>query len=281
MSKTSIASILDPESGIRYPLIAGGDGNDPPAGGGANPPAEPDGGDTDPDAGGDPAGEEGGKPKERTVPLSALVNERTKLNTQIRTQQETISKLEKAAQAAKASDPGDLSEEDVARKKWHKFLGIDEIKEALREAKEGLAELKTIKEQATAANQTLKAQQDSLAEEAEEVGNTAWDKNLGMTKEEWGGFVASQMKPAEIARIYSGDRTVMPKIIERCKKFLKPGQDSQKQREAERLRSLPKTPAAGGNPPSPPAEVKVTGRALHLRAGARIQEIMARNAEGG
>lgn len=228
-------------------------------------------------------------PAEKMVPVSALVAERRRyagqinsLSSQIAALTEKIEAGQQQRQPAGADDP-----QDAERKKVEKYYGIDVLKDQLSQVLEKIAALDQLKEQTEQLSQRFSRQENTRMDRAEKLAVKAFDASLGVTQETWDQWVASQMTGDDIEEIVSvGNVQHMNEVVKRAKAVLLRGSKpaappASLQRDLKIVSRLPATPAPGGNPPTPPAEEKLTGRALHNRAASRLQEVFSRHQAGG
>ena len=223
------------------------------------------------------------KVPEGYVPTGALIEERRHFRAreeQLRAELEAAKKSAAKPEATKR----DLNEVEQRRKDYREFLGQDKAEERLealeKKVDEKLAKLEALEAQFGETSQAAKVAQSQYENQVAGYAASHYDpKTMPVDQATWEEIVAAKMTPEEAMKIKRGEPWVIDAAIERAKKSLKGGGKApltQKVKDAEHVRTLPKTPAPGGTPPSPEDGEKkepFTARGLHDKAFERLKSL--------
>jgi len=114
-----------------------------------------------------------------------------------------------------------------------------------------------------------------------------YDEAFPVSDEVFAEMVAAKLTPERMYRLMEQrDPSAMQEAIDDTVKLLKKGKpakpnpvDVTREKEMNKLRSLPKPPGPGGGTPPPPEDAPVTGKKLHDRAFNRLNGFFARAKE--
>jgi len=211
-------------------------------------------------------------PAEKTVPLSALVNERRQAQGRIASLSARIQELE-ARTNPQPRSAGTQSEEDSHREQWWEKLKIKEPLSKIEAMEKRLEQLQAKAEMGEKAFTQVSAAANRAMNKVEKIVGSFFDKDLesiGYSKDEWDTIVAAQMTDDDVAECFA-DPNHAREVAQRVKAKLMPKINQNKSAIAAKIANLPRNPAPGGTPPAPPSPTPVKGKALHARAFERLQ----------
>lgn len=218
-------------------------------------------------------------PAEKTVPLSALVQERRQAHGRIASLSARIQELEAKTASAQTTPPSQ-SDEEKLRAQWWDKLGIKDSLSKIEAMEKRLEQLQAKAELGERAHAQVTASANRAMTKVENIVKGSFDKDLesiGFDKDTWESFVASQMTDEDVQEFFA-DPNQAKALAEKCKKMMMPKINQNKSAIAAKVANLPRTPGPGGMPPAPPAPQPVKGKALHSRAFERLTGRMS--AEG-
>ena len=190
------------------------------------------------------------RPAERTVPVSALIQERRRYQSTISEIRRELDELKRGS-TKRTADPADESEYDRQRRTWQKQLGVTELQEKLDELSEAI---ETIHEKVGRVDHLSHGANLAVRQYiggVEQHANSQYEDTLPITKDQFERLVAAEITQEEADEIFRGNYRAIDGAVKRVKQAFRqpsPG-TNRKAAEANRLRNLPKTPAKGGTPP--------------------------------
>lgn len=220
--------------------------------------------------------------KPHMVPATALVAERRKFQGRI---EQLESKIEELSETAEKRAAAETDDEDPERAKavrqWKKVLGVDKYELEIKELKDSLTKMAEYVKSLGDVSTGSELAKRQYSQSVEEYALSLYDDSLPITEAQFNRVVSSYIGPEEAEKLWKGDMRVIDSIVKQVKKeFGTPRKkDTDRVREADKVKNLPRTPKPGGNVRSnEPAEEPIKSRAdLHNRAWADVQAKMKRD----
>lgn len=218
------------------------------------------------------------RPTERTVPVSALIQERRRYQSTINEIRRELDQLKRGAKRASEDEP--TTDYEKQRRTWQKQLGVTELQEQLAELSKHIEDLTgkvgNVDELSRSAQLAVRQYVGSV----ENYALNQYEDSLPVTKAQFDRLVAAEITPEEAEAIFEGDYTAINGAVKRVKQAFKQANPGtfRKGQEANKVKNLPKTPGTGGVAPKATKEEKpfTSLRDLHSDAWEDFNSIRQR-----
>lgn len=224
------------------------------------------------------------RPSERTVPVSALIQERRRNQERLASLQHKIADLEAKYGREEEEDDEQLpDEQEKHRRTWTKHLGVDKLSKQVKAINDAIQDITQRMQGVDALQQGSQLAVRQYVKGVEQYAESQYDDTLPITRAQFNKLVAAEITPDYGDRLYEGDMTAIDEIVKIVKsEFRKPNANAtRKANEVKKVTNLPKIPGKGGNLPQAREDEKpfTSLRDLHKDAWDTFKSAQERRQE--
>ena len=219
------------------------------------------------------------KPAEKSVPLSVVIAERRKHQSQIAKLAQSIEDVKQSL--SQTQRRGEPSEEQAQKERWNKYLGLDERDQKIAQLEESLKRLLPLADQAPGFGLGTELALIQAVKSVDDYGRSLYSAELGIPQEAFEELFGARITPEVSRKVVKGNYEELDKIADGIFKMFgkKRGSAVNRSKEVAQVKNLPAAPGKGGtqgvSEREEPAEPQ-TRRQMHDAAFAHLQQAQQR-----